>query len=466
LNLVRRFYLGFLGALVAAMGFSLLTSLLICLGLGPELRGFSDGAAPLLGLLVGGYLAAGTCDWKPGARIGVTFVVAWLGFWFYVMGRVYPVFWITEGLTHLGLAHLGWWIAAVLVGALGGFLGGVRPLLFSAFLGVLYFGGLILAVLLAAMLHGPFLAQAQGGPDVERIGPAADGTSGYFLTFDFQRQKRLNIGVYDCDSDDAKPFDDFNTTYMGQDLAALMRKLEFRAAPAHRQILCVINGGFFGASSLSVAHHEEPMVEEGRALYNVDLLQPKDQAWFFAVNSPNAVLAGRPRFTMFPDLAWGHFLDYQTVLGGVRPLRFEGQSVALKPGAGVTTLRCSRTSVGWSADGSKFYVLSVFDPDGEMASQWQRKSGGAQTGGWDVAEVQKVWEHKQVPFALLFDGGESTQLAVRRADGGFTCVPSGYQYSFTLGYLYQRPLRFTPPILPPSEAHRGVLNYLYVDGPQ
>jgi hypothetical protein len=106
----------------------------------------------------------------------------------------------------------------------------------------------------------------------------------------------------------------------------------------------------------------------------------------------------------------------------------------------------------------------VHDPDGEAASQIQRRRHQAQTGGWDVNEVQRFWEQRQVPFALLFDGGESTQLAFRDAAGNYHNVSSGYQYSFTVGYYHQRPLLFTLPILPPSEAHRGVLNYLYVTG--
>jgi hypothetical protein len=79
--------------------------------------------------------------------------------------------------------------------------------------------------------------------------------------------------------------------------------------------------------------------------------------------------------------------------------------------------------------------------------------------------VQEFWEKRGVPYAVLFDGGESTQAAFRQPDGSYFFVPSGYQYSFTLGYFLERPLRFTLPILPPSEAHRGVLNYFYVTGP-
>ena len=72
-----------------------------------------------------------------------------------------------------------------------------------------------------------------------------------------------------------------------------------------------------------------------------------------------------------------------------------------------------------------------------------------------------------MPNALLLDGGriDPSWRFIHPGDS-FHYLASGYQYSFTLGYLFQRPLRFTLPILPPSEAHRGVLNYLYVDGPK
>jgi hypothetical protein len=169
---------------------------------------------------------------------------------------------------------------------------------------------------------------------------------------------------------------------------------------------------------------------------------------------------------MLPSLPWSILEDYHTVLGGVRPLRVDGNSVPLQPGAGATTLKCSRTSIGWSADGNQFYILVVYDPESEGTSQMRRRMGWPYEGGWDVRDVQKFWEQKNVPFALLFDGGESTQLAYRQADGSTHEVASGYQYSTTLGYLSHRPLLLTLPILPPAEAHRGVLNYLYVQAPE
>ena len=384
----------------------------------------------------------------------------------YVMGRWNPIFWIEEGIPHLTISHLLWWGLAVLIGTIGGFAARLR---LRGFLAITILSCLgLLAVMFAGTRPDEQAAIANEEPTpgfkVERLGPKADQTVVYTLTFNFEKQNRFIVGLYDCDGDDTKPYDDSNTTYMGQSLEGLVDKLGHQAEATHRQLLCTINGGFFGASGFSVGHHEDPIVQDGRVLYNFDLLRPKDQGWFFAVNSSTSVLAGQPRFSMLPSIPWKELGNYQTVLGGVRPLRVDGNSTPLKPGAGATTLKCSRTSVGWSADGSKFYVLIVYDPDSEAASQFQRKMRWSHAGGWDVRDAQKFWEQKGIPFALLFDGGESTQLAYRQNKGDYRYLFSGYEYSYTIGYLFQRPLLLTLPILPPSEGHRGVLNYLYIDG--
>ena len=383
------------------------------------------------------------------------------------MGRGNVLLWFEEGLPHLTIAHLVWWGLAILAGVMGGMMRRFHLLVFLCVVIAAGAGMGILMVVTAKPIILPSGVHLKSLPgySVERQDPTADGTTVYTVTFDFRKQPQFHVGVYDCDSDDSTPNDDSNTSFMGQSLETLADKIDYRAGMLHRQLLAVVNGGFFGEFGISVAHHEEPMVEDGRAFYHVDLLRPKDQRWFFAVNSPTRVLAGQPRFSMLPEISWDKLGIYQTVLGGVRPLRVDGKSLPLKPGAGSTSLRCSRTSVGWSADGSKLYLLVVHGPDGELASQMQRKMNVAQTGGWDVPEVQKFWEQKQIPFAVLFDGGESTQLAFRDTGDSRRYLLSGYQYSFTVGHLFQRPLRVTLPILPPDEAHRGVLDYLYVEGP-
>ena len=460
---MRRVLIGFFYALVASVGFSLLFSLAICFGGNPEARIVSDAGSPLMGIFTGAYFASRTASWRTGAWVGLSYVVGWIVFWMYLKGRWNPDLWIKEGISHLTLPHLFWWALAIVVGAIGGFAGR------------LYLRNFLAIIILAWLGLLPFMFLGTGstitnetpvpGFQVERIGPKAEQTVVCTLTFDFTQQNQFRVGFYDCDSDDDQPYDDSDTTYLGQSIEGLVDKLGSRSEATHQQLLCAINGGFFGASGFSVAHHEEPMVQDGRVLYDVDLLRPKDQAWFFMVNSSASMSAGQPRFSMSPSIPWKELGNYQNVLGGVRPLRVNGNSIPLLPGAGATTLKCSRTSVGWSADGNKFYVIVVYDPQSEAASQVQRKMHWPHAGGWDVRDVQQFWEQKDVPFALLFDGGESTQLAYRQSDGQYHYILSGYQYTYTLGYVFQRPLTFSLPILPPSAGHHGVLNYLYIDGP-
>jgi hypothetical protein len=451
---LRNVLAGFLYSFAAAVAFSLLASLAICVGADPGTRAISDFASPLLGVFVGAGIASHRTSWKTGFEVGLLYVFAWFVFWMYVMDRWNVQAWVQEGMPRLSLSHASWWCAGVLAGLTAGLLVQRDRRWFIGVLVIALLGWSILIAIPSYRASEPLDAKIPGF-QVERNGPTTDGTMVYLTSFDFQKSA-FKVCIYDCDDDDVKADNDSNTTYMGQSLPSLIEKLNRRRDPARQRVLCAINGGFFGASGFSVAHHEEPIVEDGRARYDVDLLRPKDQSCFFAVNSPEKIHAGQPRFVMASSIPWQSLPDYQTVLGGVRPLCIDGRSLPLAPGAGSTTLRCSRTSVGWSADGAKLYILIVQDPDGELASQIQRRLHQPQTGGWDVREVQEYWEKKQVPFAVLFDGGESTQLALDVGNNHYRYVPSGYQYSFTIGYLFQRPLRLTFPILPPTEAHRGV----------
>jgi hypothetical protein len=467
MEILSRILLGFLYAFLTAIGFSFLISLTVCFGAEPQVNAVADRVCPLFGILVGSYFATRRHSWEMGAGIGFLFVLLWAGFWLNVMGRLSPDLWFKEGMPHLLLAHIGWWGAAILTGIVGNWISG-KPRVFlmvfvATFVCLAFLIKLVSARIERSVKSGNL---AVPGYNVQREATTIDGTIVYSVSFDFKKQPFFNPRIYDCDSDDALPYDDSNTSYMGQDIHALVQKLNQRSKSQRERTLCLVNGGFFGASGLSVAHHEEPIVQDGHVAYNVDLLRPKDQGCFFAVNSLASIQAGQPRFLMLPSIPWGRLQTFQTVLGGVRPLRVDGKSLLLKPGAGTTGLRCSRTSIGWSADGDTLYILVVYDPDGELASQIQRKMHWPQTGGWDVRQVQQYWENKQIPFAVLFDGGESTQLAYLKAEDAYGYVNAGYQYSFTVGYLFQRPLVVNLPILPPSEAHRGVLNYFYVGGPR
>jgi hypothetical protein len=455
---VRKFLLGIVYALVAALGFSLVGSLAICLGLDPETRRVADTMAPLLGLFAGAGLAARDGSWRTGLAVGLLYVALWLLLWLYSMARWNPIEWLQLGFPRLTFSHLLWWCLSVIAAMAGARLR-LRPVWFCATLTAAFALWIICADAYghrcARLVPVPIL-----GFNVERAAKAEDGTVVYSITMDSKSPSGLRLLPYDCDQDYEQPKrgEDANTTFLGQDLSVLVSKLNERSPDS--PVICLINGGFFGESGWSVAHHEEPMVFGGQSYYPVDLLRPTDQGCFFVITNDQ----GRQRFAIESSITPEDVKKSEFVIGGVRPLLVDGKSLPLAPGAGGTGLRCSRTSIGWSADGSKFYVLVVKDPDGELASQIQRRMHWPQTGGWDVREVQQYWEQKDVPYAVLFDGGESTQLAILQPPGGYHLLDSGYQYSFTIGYLFQRPLVVTLPILPASEAHRGVLNYLSIRG--
>ena len=414
--------------------------------------------APLLGLFVGAGLAARDGSWKTGLSVGLVYVALWLLLWLYLMARWNPIEWLRLGLPRLTFSHLFWWALSVAAAGLGARLRLRR----GWFLAVLT-GAFAIWITCAAVYDyrcAHLIQVPVRGFSVERDAKEKDGTVVFSMTMDAASPSGLWVCPYDCDQDHDQPREgeDANTTFLGQDLSTLVSKLNERSPDS--PVVCLINGGFFGESGWSVAHHVEPMVFGGQPFYPVDLLRPKDQGCFFIITSNN----GRQSFSMASSITPEVMKRSEFVFGGVRPLRVDGRSLSLEPGAGGTGLKCSRTSIGWSADGSKFYVLVVHDPDGESASQIQRRMHRPQTGGWDVHEVQRYWEQKGVPFAILFDGGESTQLAVLQPPGGYHILDSGYQYSFTIGYLFQRPLVATFPILPASEAHRGVLDYLGIRG--
>jgi hypothetical protein len=307
------------------------------------------------------------------------------------------------------------------------------------------------------------------GMQIRSESPMPDGTTVRLLSFDFVTEPQLRLRLYDADSDDASPGDDINTTWLGQGLDFVLDKLRPRAHQNHREVLCLFNGGFFGGYSPWVGHHEAPIVVDGVPLYNTNILKSKwpDQSWVFGV-SYNDATAGRPQFHLRESVSWKQLSqEFQTAISGVRPLRVNGKSLPLAPGIGATGLRCSRTSLGWTADSRHLFLLIVRDADGEAASNRQRRNGQEQTGGWDVVQVQQFWERRGIPHAILLDGGESTQLAYRRRPDDYVYVTSvGYHLSRTLGYWRQRPLRVFVPMLPAAQSHGGVLNYLTIEGPR
>src|SRR5207302_809080 len=65
----------------------------------------------------------------------------------------------------------------------------------------------------------------------------------------------------------------------------------------------------------------------------------------------------------------------------------------------------SRTSLGWSKDSRRLYLLIVKEPDSEMASALAFRHGEPESGGWSVAELQRFWLSLGVWGAVNLDGG-------------------------------------------------------------
>ena len=77
----------------------------------------------------------------------------------------------------------------------------------------------------------------------------------------------------------------------------------------------------------------------------------------------------------------------------------------------------SRASIGWSHDSSRLYLLLVREPDGDSEGQSIRDLGQwkAQSGGWNLLDLQRFWLSMQragkVSDAINSDAGDVAQLA-------------------------------------------------------
>jgi len=472
------FPLNVLGALLVALSVSLFLTILahafVCLGLHPEAIYFANTAIPLQGILSGATFLGGRKNSR--ARDGLVMALVAVFFWFLIWGYLVARFdlslWPVEVFGGLNYLHFGAWGAALVVGAVGGVIGKRMGKQRKTNLHWFAYAVLVTLILPICMLYAVAglpentpsqIVTLSSGVTLRTDEAAADGTVLRLLTFDFAKEPGLDFGIYDADSDDAVPSDDRNTSWLGRSLELVVPRVQERLSAENRELRCLINAGFFGARDSWVAFHEAAIVVDGKPLYSSQVLKNDwpDQSWVFGISRRG----GRPQFHLEDDVPWEQLgRRFQTAFCGVRPLRVAGTSRVLKPGMGNTTLRCSRTSIGWSKDSSKFYILIVRDPDGETASLNQKKTGRP-LGGWDVHQVQQFWEKLQVPNAVLFDGGESTELTYRDAAGGYPMVHCAYHVSRTLAYWNQRPLRVFLPLLPAAPNQGGVLNYFYVHGP-
>lgn len=452
----------------------------LCVGFHPETIFVADWLSPLLGVFCGAWFLSQRSSeslrgWHGGFRVAVALVALWFVVCGYLLARFDFAAWPSQVFGALSVEYLWAWSLTLLFGVAGGIVGQKmrrfkrrKPVLFA---------GIFVLFPLAMQLSHWFSSNTQSntrtneilarGVTLQTFPPTTDGTTVRFLTFDLSQRPDLSFGIYDADSDDAIVLDDQNTSWLGQSLHRVLDKAQRRIG-AQSDVLCLVNGGFFGADNRWTAHYEAPLVVEGKPLYPNRVLERDwpQQAGSLGISLKN----NRLQIHFLRSVRWEQPRDHQTVLGGVRGLIIDGKAQNLKPGMGGTRLLCSRTSVGWTNNSRIFYILSVRDVDGEAASLNQlarEKLGtGTQTGGWDVRQVQKFWQQMKVPNAVLFDGGESTQLAYKESDGRTVFISSAYQLSRTFGYWRSRPLRVYLPLLPPSPNHGGVLNYFYVAAPR
>jgi len=267
---------------------------------------------------------------------------------------------------------------------------------------------------------------------------SGDGTEIHLIEFDFAANPRLRFELYDQDEDDATPFDN-RADYYPNGLGKVTKRLN---ATREGKVLAAWNGLFFAydrsqGGPHGIATHIGPNVIRGKARYNVG-----NHRWTFGVKE----IGGKPRFQALylPDKATlEREFDFaadgaQCVIREGKPLRLQpypqpsdpplSQPVPSSPEeAGhiplVDHMRTSRTSMAWSRDGSKLWLLVVAESDHELGSKLALKRGEPDLGGWALADLQRFWLAFGAWSAVNSDGGAVAQLALRRPDGDYEMLP-------------------------------------------
>ncbi|MHB9132659.1 MAG: phosphodiester glycosidase family protein [Armatimonadota bacterium] len=266
---------------------------------------------------------------------------------------------------------------------------------------------------------------------------APDGTVVELFDFDFHANPSLRLEMYDLDEDDRVPFDD-KADYWPQGVGQVTRHLN---AIGRGPVVAAWNGLFFQFTHVGprgIGSHVAPVVLRGQGHYNVGVVR-----WAVGVKYTPA----GPRFAVL------HRPDYQTLVRtydfaaeGASCLIYQGRPLRLEPfprpgeppfppskpptldEAGfvrlVDHIRTSRTSMGWSKDNRHFYLLIVKEPESEAADIYAFARQIPLLGGWTTTDTQRFWQQFGAWCAVNLDGGDVTQLAVRRPDGRYDLVPA------------------------------------------
>ena len=259
----------------------------------------------------------------------------------------------------------------------------------------------------------------------------ADATTLVLFRFDFLNNRRLTFALYDQDQDDDKPFNN-ETQYFEHGVGWVTKHLNHTG---HGKVLLAWNGLFFSflpkRNNIQPASHIGPVVIDGKAHYNVG-----QHRWTFGVSYDSK---GLPKFNAIfkPDHETLEQFSYasdgaQCLIFAGKPLRLavpSDPSVVRTRGGMPSTdqdigsipvvddIKTSRTSIGWSKDSRYLYVLIVSEPDTETGSINAFRTGNAQVGGWNVADLQSFWKSLGVWGAINSDGGMETQRTFLQPDG-------------------------------------------------
>jgi hypothetical protein len=273
-----------------------------------------------------------------------------------------------------------------------------------------------------------------------RDASSPDGTTLELIEFNFDENPGLRLELYDQDMDDEKPFDNLADYYPMGIGHATKHLNETRQGV----VVTAWNGLFFGYDHRSgglhaKARHVGPVVLDGKAHYNVG-----NPRWTFGVRH-----SGENReYKVFlqPDKPTLE-REYDYAAAGAQYLVREGaamrlrrpprpidpplrQPVPCEPGeAGhipsVDFLKTARTSMAWSKDSKRLYLLIVREPDNELESKLALRYGKPAKGGWSLADLQRFWLRFGAWGAVNVDGGVVTQMTCLRNDGKYDLLPPG-----------------------------------------
>jgi hypothetical protein len=309
------------------------------------------------------------------------------------------------------------------------------------------------------------------------LGAASDGTTVDLFEFDFAANPQLRLELFDQDSDDQSPFDD-RAIYWSRGVAQITRQLNAKCkAAGEGPVVAAWNGLFFAYTTHPIGpgawgNHVSPVVLAGQVHYT-----GVNHRWSFGVK----VTPGGPVFKVFhlPDAkTLEREFDYgggsaQCLVLDDKPLKLQpfpkpGDPPVHQPVPSTPQeaghipifdhIRTCRTSLGWSKDSKRLYLLFVKEPDTEGDSKIALNHGLPIAGGWTVADVQRFWlsmvQAGKIWSAINSDAGNLAQLAYLRPDGNYMLAPARWT-----GVTYNRRI-FTPDFNGAPQG--GSLMYFYV----